>query len=415
MEFKLPLRNRTNDIIDYTYVSEDDYEILSKFRWCKSGGYAQGKINQKSWKLHRYIMIEILGNDITSHIKIDHIDNDRLNNCRDNLRIVTNSENSRNRIKLPNTTSNYIGVCWDKNMWCSNISINKKTIKTFYESAHHAAYQYNLWCEEFNLYTANLNIIPKEELIGFQLYKKLEKKYNLPKNISLRNNKYRVIINRIDIGLYKTLLEAILVKTLKLREIEYIKEKERLNKPIKRNEYGIAIIEIFNKNKDKIAETLVDDDTYYDLTKYHWSINKENYVKNKSLGRIHRYIMDYNGDNIVDHINNNQLDNRKCNLRIATRQQNMMNKKSAKNSTSKYIGVSYDESRNKWVACIMINGKTKFLGRFDFEIDAAKARDEATKELFQHFGNLNLVSPGARQVPSSDDDQMTKGKQINWQ
>jgi hypothetical protein len=68
--FKLPLRDRNKDIIDYTYVDKKDYDILSEFKWHKSSGYAQGTINNKLWRLHRYIMIEILDNDITSHIKI---------------------------------------------------------------------------------------------------------------------------------------------------------------------------------------------------------------------------------------------------------------------------------------------------------------------------------------------------------
>lgn len=122
--------------------------------------------------------------------------------------------------------------------------------------------------------------------------------------------------------------------------------------------------------------------------KFTWHYSN-GYIQNFNLGKIHRYIMNYSGNNIVDHINNNSLDNRKQNLRIVTSQQNNMNVSSAKNSTSQYIGVS----KNKWartVSRITINRKCLHLGSFNTEEEAARARDEATKELFGEFGNLNF-------------------------
>lgn len=121
--------------------------------------------------------------------------------------------------------------------------------------------------------------------------------------------------------------------------------------------------------------------------KYKWYL-QNNYPFNNENVRLSRFIMNYNGNDIVDHINNNTLDNRKCNLRIVTHQQNSMNKKSSKNSTSKYIGVS--KNHNKWQANIRINGNLLYLGKFNTEIEAAKVRDTATKEHFGEYGNLNF-------------------------
>ena len=112
-------------------------------------------------------------------------------------------------------------------------------------------------------------------------------------------------------------------------------------------------------------------------------------INNKSI-MLHRYLLNYNGKDIVDHVNNNPLDNRKGNLRIVTSFQNAMNKTSSKNGTSKYIGVSFDKSRNKWIVGITLNNKNKFLGRFKDEIYAAKTRDIATLKYYGEYGNLNF-------------------------
>ena len=100
--------------------------------------------------------------------------------------------------------------------------------------------------------------------------------------------------------------------------------------------------------------------------------------------------MNYFGYDIVDHINGDKLDNRKVNLRIITRQQNNMNKSSRKNSTSKYIGVSFYNKTKRWVAEIRVNDKRVYIGSFLNEEDAAKARDIATLEHFGEYGRLNF-------------------------
>lgn len=67
-----------------------------------------------------------------------------------------------------------------------------------------------------------------------------------------------------------------------------------------------------------------------------------------------------------------------------------MNKSSKINSSSKYIGVSYNKKNNKWIACITINKKQTYLGSFETELEAAAKRDEATKLHYKEYGNLNL-------------------------
>lgn len=72
----------------------------------------------------------------------------------------------------------------------------------------------------------------------------------------------------------------------------------------------------------------------------------------------------------VDHINGDKLDNRKANLRICTRQQNLQNRLKI-TGTSKYRGVSWDPERQMFRAQATINYRNHFLGRYATEEEAA--------------------------------------------
>lgn len=84
----------------------------------------------------------------------------------------------------------------------------------------------------------------------------------------------------------------------------------------------------------------------------------------------------FNGK-IVDHINNDKLDNRLENLQVVPHR---VNKSKDRKGTSKYTGVSKGY-KNKWQSTIYINGKTKYLGCFDTEEEASEAYQNALLEL----------------------------------
>lgn len=220
----------------------------------------------------------------------------------------------------------------------------------------------------------------------------------MPKYIFMNKNKkkkYQINYKNKYYGSYKTLEEALnnLNKVKEDVELKRIEEINSIPKIIIRNENGECIIELFNKKKEKVGETIVDEEIYYELIKYKWCLNGYVFscINNKCI-RLHRYVINYIRKDYIDHINNNPLDNRKNNLRIVTPQQNMMNKYSSKNSSSKYIGVGFDKRLNNWRARIHIDGKEVFLGRFKSDIEAAKARDLATKEHFGEYGKLNFLN-----------------------
>lgn len=121
----------------------------------------------------------------------------------------------------------------------------------------------------------------------------------------------------------------------------------------------------------------------------------------KKTGYIHQlvwqaFIGEVPSGFILDHIDNNPLNNYLSNLRLANVFQNMWNsrkRRTQKNDTptSRYKGVSWDKSRSKWVASIIINKKFKFLGYFSIEEEAAKVYDKVASEVFNEFARINFV------------------------
>ncbi len=72
---------------------------------------------------------------------------------------------------------------------------------------------------------------------------------------------------------------------------------------------------------------------------------------------------------VIDHIDNNPLNNNVENLQIVSHRKNTSKDKKG---TSKYTGVSWSKRENKWESCIYYNGSKRFLGYFEDEIIAAK-------------------------------------------
>ena len=100
-------------------------------------------------------------------------------------------------------------------------------------------------------------------------------------------------------------------------------------------------------------------------------------------------------DLVPDHINGKRFDNRKCNLRIATRYQNNMNMRLSRNNTSGVKGVNFDKRLQQWRSRIGFNKKTIELGYFDKFEDAVKARKEAEEKYFGEFSYDNSQKIGS--------------------
>jgi len=89
LEIKL---NGVNAAGKFAKVSNSDYEMVMRHSWYYRDGYALAKISGREVRMHRYIL------DVRDPMMIvDHIDHNRLNNTRENLRIVTYLQNANNR------------------------------------------------------------------------------------------------------------------------------------------------------------------------------------------------------------------------------------------------------------------------------------------------------------------------------
>lgn len=155
-------------------VDDSDYALVSQYKWHAkkartfAGGpvtcvYAEarkylGKIDGRyvamTIKMHRLILGLPAG-------RIDHIDNDGLNNQRNNLRHATHAQNMHNRRKHSEATCPWKGVYWypNRQLWHSSISAGKRRFHLgYFRDACDAATAYNFAAYEYHKEFARYNV-----------------------------------------------------------------------------------------------------------------------------------------------------------------------------------------------------------------------------------------------------------------
>ena len=142
---------------------------------------------------------------------------------------------------------------------------------------------------------------------------------------------------------------------------------------------------------------IVDAADYEALSRYKWFATGDEhrgfYAARRDGTKVllmHRAIMNPPEGMVIDHINNNSLNNRRHNLRICTQKQNARSARPSRRASSRFKGVYFHKKTGKWVATIGHNGQTIHLGSFATEIQAAKAYDRKARELFGEFAYLNF-------------------------
>lgn len=121
--------------------------------------------------------------------------------------------------------------------------------------------------------------------------------------------------------------------------------------------------------------------------RYTWYFNQNGYARSSEGEYFHRLVMDVPDGYIVDHINGDRLDNRKCNLRICKPADNSHNMKMFSTNSSGHTGV-YKTKNGKYGAVIVFNYNSIRLGVFDDYESACDAYDEAKKKYHRVEGGV---------------------------
>jgi hypothetical protein len=156
----------------------------------------------------------------------------------------------------------------------------------------------------------------------------------------------------------------------------------------------------------KGQEFQVSEEDYGWVSRYKWRVDSTGYAKRNLKTRygkrisnhtlyLHREILKRNGGLVesieCDHANRDKLDNRRCNLRASTRQQNERNCTKRNGCfSSKFKGVSWANQKKRWRCRTCVDGKDVWLGYFFDEEQAARAYDAFAREHYGEFAYLNF-------------------------
>ena len=121
------------------------------------------------------------------------------------------------------------------------------------------------------------------------------------------------------------------------------------------------------------------------------TVDDRGYVTtNRKKSLISHVLLGVGNDVVVDHINGNPFDNRRANLRIASKIQNHWNYRLSDRNTTGYKGIYKDKQADKYHARICENGKRHYLGVYNSPKEAALAYDVAARKYHGAFATLNF-------------------------
>lgn len=124
---KLRLYGRVG-VVGYALVDDDDFKRLSRHRWnLTKGGYAYRR--KSGTREMRYLHRVVMGLKKGDGLQVDHMNRDRLDCRKCNLRVVTHAQQGHNILRRGNFSSSYRGVSWDKRTgrWAAYVHCNYKT------------------------------------------------------------------------------------------------------------------------------------------------------------------------------------------------------------------------------------------------------------------------------------------------
>lgn len=142
-------------------VDDEDFDLVSQRKWRTQRSadgrrfYVVSGKGKHTVRMHRLVM------GVESELYVDHRDSNGLNNCKDNLRLATNSQNQANRGRPSNNASGYKGVHWCKrqNRWVARIMRDgERIVLGEFSSKEEAARAYDAKAKELFGEFAKLNL-----------------------------------------------------------------------------------------------------------------------------------------------------------------------------------------------------------------------------------------------------------------
>jgi hypothetical protein len=315
---------------------EDQAEVASKQMYTTSI-YPFLRINAKRVSLHRFIA-ERMGLVTHPGEVVDHINGNKFDARRENLRVLSRAQNNQNRFMTEKPASGFRGVykcvCGPRwQVYCGTTRVG------YFTTPEEGASAYDKYVIKFVHRDGQVNFTysesEKDEIVRSDFVVQVGKKFaHEMKGVYWKENSksYEVRVHGKNVGrMFKELDEAQRARDEGYKMHLEEKERRRLDVPIQVNESGQAIIPLTGKRGiGKFA--IVDHEIWHELMKSSWNLANMGYAQariSNKLWSLHEYVMrDVERDTrvvVIDHINTNKLDNRISNLRVASRSENAKN------------------------------------------------------------------------------------------
>jgi hypothetical protein len=381
----------------YTIVSSCDEKAVLEHTWRSRNNYAN---NDKIGKLHTLIMGPRPAN-VPEDWVIDHVNRNKLDNRRCNLRWVTPSFNAWNRDIFADVT--YIGVRFHLGKWvarfqqkhCGCFDTEREAGRAVARAAIEA---YGEWAETCDLITRNFTAEEIHAIKQDTIPSKPERE--LPPGVSRNGSKFVVCRDAKYQGTYDTVEAADAASKQYVKDKQDRKWKEHLKKEVTYDHEGHAVIALTGKNGEgKFAK--VPPRFWHILTfKHPWNLWKCGYPGGRWEGTshylhyavwklLHPNYVPRKGFSIDHWVPGNPLDNREENLRILSVNGQQRNRE--KKSEGLYVGVHFVKSVGKWKGSVRVDGKTKQTRYTSCQHEAARLLNALRVKHFGKDAILNVI------------------------
>ena len=317
--------NGDGDKIGEFIINAADLKLIASHKWYSSGRYISCKVGNKHIKLHRLIA-GITEEQIEQGYIVDHINGDKNDNRRSNLRICKQLENTWNRINKSTNKSGIKGVYKSGRKWHSDISVNGKQITVLSTDIFENAVYARQISEEivYKDYVCNKTKFVNDSItedIHYLTKKAIRNTVNAKINGTFDKSKCSVcgrISERPKFaqGLYVCSKHAHQFK----KNGYFLDDNPRNRRDL--NKYTIydnfAVFETYDEKGDIKAYFKIDSEDVDKIKNYLW-FESDGRIYNSKIGNLSKFLLHIpkNIKNRITFKNKNSLDLRKCNLNFA--------------------------------------------------------------------------------------------------